>query len=128
MAKITHTYEKLDENGKIKPCPISDFDGSITGHIVIGVRQWFDENPDEARRLGWIKHIYHRPKDLNIAYDRATQYLRKVLKQVDEWTVEDDYVVLEKSEEQMRLEETLGGYYEGSSSIVWTVDDLDLDE
>ena len=128
MAKITHTYEKLDENGKIKVCPISDFDGSITGHIVIGVRQWFDENPDEARRLGWIKHIYHTPKDLNIAYDRATQYLVKTTKQVDEWTIEDDYVVLQKSEERMRIEETAGGFFEGSSNIVWTVDDLDLDE
>lgn len=102
------SYEKLDENGKIKTAPMSDFDGSITGHIVIGVKAWFDENPEERKRLGWIKHIHHNVKDLDIEYDPATQFLSRFVVQIDEWTVEDKYEVLDKSEERMRIEETVG--------------------
>ena len=45
------SYEKL-ENGKMKHCPVNDYDGSVTGHIVFGVAAWFDENPEERKRLG----------------------------------------------------------------------------
>lgn len=103
MAEPKWTYEKLDENGKIKYVPINDFDGSVTGHIVFGVQAWFDENPEERKRLGWIKHILHETKD--IEYNKYTQYLIRATKQIDEYTVEDDWKIMDKSEEMMRLEE-----------------------
>lgn len=111
-------YEKLDENGKIKYCPINDYDGKITGHIVFGVKAWFDENPEERKRLGWVKHIRHETKD--IAYNKRTQYLKRSMKQIDDFTVEDVYHVMDKSEEMMRLEElTRGGFWGDDDAIVF---------
>ena len=107
MAETTWSYEKLDENSKIKYAPMNDFDGSVTGRIVFGVKAWFDENPEERKRLGWIKHIHHDTKD--IEYDRRSQYLVKATRAIDEWTIEDEYHVLDKSEEMMRLQELMGG-------------------
>ena len=111
-------YEKLDENGKIKYCPINDYDGKITGHIVFGVKAWFDENPEERKRLGWVKHIHHDTK--NIEYNKRTQYLKRGTKQIDEYTVEDVYHVMDKSEEMMRLEElTRGGFWGDDDAITF---------
>lgn len=114
-------YQKLDEEtGKIKYAPFNDYDGSVTGHIVFGVQAWFDENPEERKRLGWIKHIRHETKD--IEYNRRTQYLVPSIKQVDEYTVEDEYHVMDKSEEMMRLEElTRDGAWDfyDDDVIVW---------
>lgn len=114
------TYEKLDEKGKIKHCPQNDFDGKITGHIVIGVKQWFDENPAERIRLGWIKHIYADRK--SVEYNKQTQYLIKSQRQVDEYTIEDVYHVLDKTEEQMLFEDMLH-VANGEDSIVWYGED-----
>lgn len=96
-------YQKLDDEGKIIFAPNNDYDGSVTGHIVFGVQAWFDEHPEERKRLGWIKHIKHSTKD--IVYDRATQYLICSVRQIDEYTVEDDWRIMDKSKEMMRLEE-----------------------
>lgn len=109
-------YEKLDENGKIKYCPINDYDGKITGHIVFGVKAWFDENPEERKRLGWVKHIHHDTK--NIEYNKRTQYLKRSTKQIDEYTVEDVYHVMDKSEEMMRLEELTRGGFWGDDDVI----------
>lgn len=98
-------YEKLDENYKLQYCPRNDYDGSITGHIVFGVPAWFDEHPEERKRLGWIKHIRKSRKE--IEYDRQSQFLVHSVRQVDEYTVEDVYYVMDKSEEQMYFEEML---------------------
>lgn len=106
MAEQKWTYQKLDENGRIKYAPTNDFDGSTTGHIVFNVTAWFDENPEERKRLGWVKHILHDTK--NIEYNRQTQYLINATKQIDEYTVEDDWKIMDKSEEMMRLEELTG--------------------
>lgn len=103
-------YEKLDEDFKVKHCPMNDYDGSITGLkgcAVLGVKQWFDENPEERIRLGWIKHIEHSPKD--IEYNKGSQYLVKGIREIDPFTVEDVYNIFDKSEEQMALEELLEG-------------------
>ena len=109
------TYQKLDETtGKIKSAPVNDYDGSVTGHIVFGVTAWFDENPEERKRLGWVKHILHETKD--IEYNKRTQYLVQSIKQIDEYTVEDEYHVMDKSEEMMRLEEL-------SRGEIWTTYD-----
>ena len=100
----TWYYEKLDpETGRIKHAPVNDYDGKITGRIVFGVKQWFDENPEERKRLGWIKHITHDAK--GIEFNRQTQYLVDAVRTIDEYTVEDDFKVVDKSEERMRLEE-----------------------
>ena len=47
--RIKWYYEKLDEKGERKACPMNDHDGSVTGHIVFGVAAWFDENPGHPR-------------------------------------------------------------------------------
>lgn len=96
-------YQKVDENGKIKWAPMNDYDGKVTGHIVFGVKAWFDEHPEERKALGWIKHIRHDTKD--IVYNKRTQYLVPSIKNIDEYTVEDEYHIMDKSEEMMRLEE-----------------------
>ena len=116
MSEKTWDYEKLDENYKIKTAPMNDCDGSVTGHIVFGVKQWFDENPGERKRLGWIKHLHADRKE--VEYNHQTQYLVLQTQQIDEWTVEDVYHVMDKSEEMMRLEETL----RHSSDIDWDDD------
>lgn len=98
-------YEKMHEDGKMKWCPANDFDGSITGHIVFGLKAWFDENPEERKRLGWIKHITQDTK--KIEYNRKIQYLAKSVVRVDEWTVKDEYHVMDKTEEIYLLEDLL---------------------
>lgn len=98
-------YEKLDENMELQYCPMDDKDGSVTGHIVLNVPAWFDENPEERIRLGWIKHIYHDEDE--IEYNRQTQFLVISTKQVDEYTIEDVYHILDKSEDQLLFEEML---------------------
>lgn len=107
---MTWDYEKLDEAGKIKT--IGDYsidsDASITGKHIINVKAYFDENPDEARRLGWTKHIHWTAEEIDERWPHTqSQYLVKSARQVDEWTVEDMYHVMDKSEEQMLLEELL---------------------
>lgn len=116
-------YEKLQEDGKIKVAPLNDYDGKITGHIVFGVKQWFDENPAEARRLGWVKHIMHNTEKY-ITYDKQTQYLVQTTKIIDAFTYEDDYIIREKTEEMMRQEEEVGGRqydYVGGIIFEWEV-------
>lgn len=118
---MTHYFEKLNEDMKLMRVPRNDFDGSITGKIVMNVPAYFDENPDEQRRLGWIKHIEHYDKDdpAKPEYDPQTQYLIRSVKQIDEYTVEDVYHVMDKSEEQMLLEEMLEVSEYGSGGIVF---------
>lgn len=111
-------YEKLDENNKIKFLPINDYDGKVTGHIVFNVKAWMDENPEERKRLGWVKHIHHDTKD--IEYNKRTQYLKRSTKQIDEYTIEDVWHVMDKSEEMMRLEElTRSGFWGDDDGIVF---------
>ena len=100
-------YEKLQEDGKIKTIAgnHNDFDGSITGYIVFGVKEWFDENPEDRIRLGWTKHIKHNPEKYGIEYNKQTQYLEKTVRQIDAYTCEDMYEVKDKTEDMMRREE-----------------------
>lgn len=115
---MEYSYEKLDENYNVQYCPMNDADGAITGHHVIGLRAWFDENPEERKRLGWIKHLQPGTKD--IEYNKQTQYLVKSIRQVDEWTIIDDYHVMDKTEEMMLFEEmlqTVDPYYQVNESI-----------
>ena len=99
-------YEKLNpETGKLELCPMNDLDGTETGKIILNVHAYFDENPDERIRLGWTKHIEHDAKDMD--YNPQSQYLVHSLKQVDDYTVEDVYHVMDKTEDMMLLEELL---------------------
>ena len=101
-----YTYEKLDENLDVITCPMNDLDGSITGHIVVGLRQWFDENPEERKRLGWIKHLTPTLKEqLGEDVDLTGKYLTTTLRQIDEYTVEDEYHIMPMSEEMMEFAE-----------------------
>lgn len=104
---MPYHYERLGEDYKIKRCPTYDYDGKVTGKIVMNVPAYFDENPEERIRLGWIKHITYTGAEIQEMYswDPQSQYLTKSVRQVDEWTVEDVYHVLDKSEEMMLMEE-----------------------
>lgn len=110
---MQYRYIKLDEDGQKKYCPINDYDGSIsgTGHCIIGLKMWFDENPEERKRFGWIKHYYYDdPKELKADlpdYDPAIHYLTCSMEQVDEWTVRDRYHIIEKTDEMLEMEEML---------------------
>ena len=118
------SYERLKEDGKIETVSINknDFDGSITGHIVFGVKEWFDEHPEERVRLGWVKHIHHNPEKYGIEYNKQTQYLEKTVKRLDAYTCEDEYEVKYKTEDMMRRAEESGYITDGwdqSGSIIW---------
>ena len=109
-------YEKLGDDGEIKYLPAHDFEGKITGKIVIGLKLYFDENPGEAARCGWIKHIkrdYKEIRELYPDWNPQTQNIFVTQKQVDEWTIEDEYHFEDKSQQQLALEEmmeTMGLY------------------
>lgn len=106
MAEMTYRYEKWDaEKGEIIYCPTDDKDKSVTGKFVLNVPKWFDENPEERKRLGWIKHITHSNAD--VEYNRQTQFIVWTTQQIDEYTIEDVAHVLTKSEEQLEFEEML---------------------
>ena len=115
MAELTWVYEKLDEDGKIKRLPQNDSKGEITGKFIIELPEYFDEHPEERKRLGWIKHIRHNINE--VVYNKQTQYVRSNVTQIDEYTVEDAYEVFDKTEEMMLLEEMLEsiGYMGGST-------------
>lgn len=101
MAKPDWTYEKLDENMQRQFLPMNDLDGKITGHIVLGVKAWFDEHPEERKALGWIKHINHEWKEQLPDFDKTSQYLIRGVKQIDEYTIEDEWHAMPLSEEMM---------------------------
>lgn len=105
-------YIRLKEDGSLEHCPTFDYDGRVTGKIVVNVPAYFDENPDEARRLGWTKRITHDSKEIREIvgeWNPQSQYLVVSQRQVDEWTVEDVYHVMDKSEEMMAHEELSTG-------------------
>ena len=114
--ETNYTYEKFNENGKVTYCPGNDYDGSITGHIVMNIKAWFDENPEERKRLGWIKHIHHSSR--YIEYNPDTQRIVWSAKKIDEYTIEDEYHVVDKSEEMLRLEELLSALNYQSGDFV----------
>ena len=100
-----YDYEKMVD-GKRKTVGeyTVDSDRSITGKYVVNVKAYFDENPDERIRLGWTKHIHPDAKPL---YNSQTHYLVVLPKQVDEYTIVDEYHALPKTEEMLELEEML---------------------
>ena len=114
MEELKWYYEKLNDKGQVERAPLNDPDGKITGRHIFNLPAWFDENPEERIRLGYVKHITHPVKD--IEYNRRTQYLVNALKRIDAHTVEDDWKILDMSEEQMRMSELRVG-------IEWLDDD-----
>lgn len=115
-----YTYEKYDEEGKMHYCPANDYDGSVTGHIVINVRAWFDENPEERKRLGWIKHIRHEVQETG--YNPQTQYIVTSTKQIDAYTIEDVHHAVDKTEEMLLLEDMLEALDYPSGSLFTFLD------
>lgn len=118
MAELKWHYEKLDEKGEIKQVTnyTNDADGKITGKYVMNVKAYFDENPEEYKRLGWTKRIKHDAKE--IEYNKQTQFVVKSTRQIDPYTVEDELHVLNKSEEQLAFEEMLT-VAQGGDGITW---------
>lgn len=117
----TYDYEKLVD-GKRKTVSeyTIDSDRSITGKYIVNVKAYFDENPEERIRLGWTKHIH---PDRDLFYDKQTHYLVVLPKQVDEFTIVDEYHALPKSEEMLELEEMLesiGVWYDSSEDDEYT--------
>lgn len=108
---MNHYYEKMGEDGNPVRCPTYDYDGAVTGKIVINAPAYFDENPAEARRLGWTKHITLNRNEIRerYHYDAQTQYLLRSVRRIDDYTVEDVYHVVDKSEEMLQLEELTQG-------------------
>ena len=118
-------YERLQEDGKVKTVATNcnDFDAKITGKHVFGVKAYFDENPEERIRLGWTKHIMHNA-DKWVQYNKQTQYLLKHVRIIDQYTVEDVYEDLDKTEDMMRKDEESGdGSWISivSDDLVWEV-------
>lgn len=101
-------YEKLDETGRMQYCPHSDPNGEITGQHVIYLKQWFDENPEERKRLGWVKHLYYESNEEFYAdypdFNPALQYAVPGTKIIDEWTIMDSYDLADKTDEMKELE------------------------
>lgn len=104
-------YEKLDENGRMQYCPANDPTGEVTGHIVMGVKCWFDENPEERKRLGWVKHLYFESsdefKETYPDFDPALQYAVPTTRNIDEYTIQDEFHFVDKPDEMLELEEML---------------------
>lgn len=94
-------YRKVNENANLEYCPTCDQTGKITGRIIFGLPVWFDEHPEERKALGWIKHIHPDKPE----YDKQTQFLITGTRQIDEYTIEDYYIIADKSEEMMVAEE-----------------------
>ena len=114
----SYDYVKLvDGERKTVSTYTIDNDGSITGHIVVNVKAWFDENPEERKRLGWIKHIHPDRKLLD--YNPQTEYIVTTTRQIDAFTVTDEFHILPKTEEMFVLEELLdsiGGWYDSRTA------------
>ncbi len=110
---MQYRYERIDENNKLQYCPLNDYDGSIsqTGNCIIGLKAWFDENPEERKRLGWVKHWYYETnkevRDALPEYDPTQHYLTCTTKMIDEYTAQDEYHIIPKTDEMMELEEML---------------------
>lgn len=119
---MTYYYERMNPlTFAIERCPIDDKDCKITGKFILNVPKWFDENPEERKRRGWIKHNTFDDKEIKEKWPHTmSQYLIHSVKEVDEWTVEDDYHIMDKSEEQMLFEEMLETA-QFSDGIVWTL-------
>lgn len=112
-----YTYEKL-EDGKIKTLPPHDPNGKILpGRHIMNLKEWMDENPEERKRMGWIKHIHKDERE--IEYNRQTQYLQRYYNKIDDYTIEDVYIVMDKAEEMMLLEEELDSIGYMGGGIVW---------
>lgn len=112
----TWVYEKLNEKGEIDRIynGKNDPGGKITGKCVINVKAYFDENPDEWKRLGWTKHI--KPDQKKVQCNHQSQFIVTSQRQVDPYTIEDVYHVMDKSEEQLAFEEMLS-VAEGGSIV-----------
>ena len=112
MADVQWTYQRVTPEGTVVECPRNDLDGSVTGLTncaVFGVKEWLDANPEAARSGGWIKRIKHEPKEVD--YDPQTQYLTKSFKLIDDWTIEEEYTVSDKSEEMLLFDEMADLHY-----------------
>lgn len=113
-------YIKMNDDGTVIRLPLHDLDGSITGRCIYGLKAWFDENPEERKRLGWVMEL--TPQKTDIQYDPQTQFLVKTQKMIDEYTLQYGYEVLNKTEEMMAYEEMTNGDIFGGGIQIWGFD------
>jgi len=119
-------YERMKADGKIETAWVgqNDYDGKRTGVPgVFGVTFWLDENPEQARALGWIRHIHHSIEK-TVNYNKQTQYVEKEVRILDPYTVEDVYHVRDKTEAMMRAAEegaASGWDYSENGMVAWEV-------
>lgn len=112
-------YEKYDEDFNRTLCPNHDDNGSITGKVIINLRTWFDENPEERIRLGWIKHYYYSYDEVKKMYDQQTQFVEISTKMIDEFTLQDEIIVFDKTEDMLAHEELTGSSMSISFNFVF---------
>lgn len=122
MATEHWHYEKLDAEGKLRHCPQNDLKAEETGKFVINLPQYFDENPEERIQRGWVKHYTKSYKEIKeeLQYDPITQFVVTTPRMIDEFTCEDEYHVIDKSEEQMWFEEmqSIAGWDTDDSIVI----------
>lgn len=100
---MEYKYVKFEEN-KVVELPLNDLDGKITGKCILNVKCWFDENPEERIRLGWIKLLDDKE---SLKYDKQTQLVSNRIEKVDDYTAKVVYTVIDKSEEMMFFDELI---------------------
>lgn len=103
-----YEYVRVTESGELERSKLDDLQGKVTGRRVYNLKSWFDEHPEERKRLGWIKYLHPSAEDEGIEYDKQTQILMKNPVMVDKWTIKDELYVVDKSEEYLLFEEMQG--------------------
>lgn len=115
-------YEKLNDDGKTITVGTWTIDSKreYTGQYVVNVKAWFDEHDGYWQEHGWTKHIVWEDKEIKKKWphNAQTQILIKEVKRVDAHTVEDDYHIVDKSEEMMRLQEMLDVVAWGDGNVI----------
>ena len=109
---MDHYYNKLGDDYNIKRCPNNDIDGKITGKIILNLPGYFDENPEERIALGWTRVNTYDKKD--VEYNIHSQMLITGTRKIDDYTVEEYPIIIDKSPAMMAAEE-----YEGFG--IWIV-------
>ena len=93
-------FVKMNASGQLTVCPLNDYDGKVTGKIIIGLNSWFDEHPAERISAGWRKrYVADKPE-----YDINTQYLAPVDAEVaegGETVISRSWAVMPMSEEMI---------------------------
>lgn len=95
-----NTWYKRIVNGKLEIAPTNDLDGKLSGKPVIGFQAWLEENPEEAKRIGFVKVVDHEED-----YDHNRFYTIERHEEHDDGSIHIFYDLHEKTEEMILLNE-----------------------